>query len=151
MEKVETLDINQAISIDLGTSANLMAGVDTLGNSFLVDSRQSKAMNQLYNKRIANRKKGKERDYWDNICDRITRKRNHQMRDMVNKSARIVINHCLTRGIGTIVVGWNERIKDSANMGKKTINNLFKCLWRSLKLGLVSYAKYMAFAMWRLL
>jgi transposase len=28
------LDISQALSIDLGTSANLMAGVDTYGNSF---------------------------------------------------------------------------------------------------------------------
>jgi len=47
------LDVNLALSIDLGTSSNLMACVDTLGNSFLVDSRQAKSMNQLYNKRVA--------------------------------------------------------------------------------------------------
>jgi IS605 OrfB family transposase len=112
------LDPSQALSIDLGTSSNLMACVDTLGNSFLVDSRQAKAMNQLYNKRVANRKKGKAKDYWDKALDGITRKRNHQMRDMINKSARLVVNHCLKHGIGTIVVGWNEGIKDGCNMGK---------------------------------
>ncbi|BAZ14578.1 transposase [Calothrix sp. NIES-4071] len=114
------LDINQALSIDLGTSANLMACVDTCGNSFLVDSRHAKSMNQLYNKRVAKHKEGKPLIYWDNFLDKITRKRNHQMRDMVNKAARMAINHCLTHGLGTIVVGWNEGIKDGADMGKKS-------------------------------
>lgn len=114
------LDINQALSIDLGTSANLMACVDTLGNSFLVDSRQAKSMNQLYNKRIANHKEGKPKAYWDSFLDQITRKRNHQMRDMVNKAARIAVKHCLSHGIGTIVIGWNEGIKNGADMGKKS-------------------------------
>lgn len=120
MEKVETnLDENQALAIDLGTSTNLMACVDTKGNSFLIDSRQAKAMNQLYNKRVANRKKGKTQDYWDSVLDGITRKRNHQMRDMVNKAARVVVNHARANGIGTIVIGWNDGIKDGCNMGKK--------------------------------
>lgn len=51
---------------------------------------------------------------------RITEKRNRQMRDAVNKSARIVINHCLQNNIGTIVFGWNQGQKQEANMGKKT-------------------------------
>ncbi len=111
------LDVNQALSIDLGTSSNLMACVDTLGNSFLVDSRQAKSMNQLFNKRVAKHKKGKPQAYWDDFLDQLTRKRNHQMRDMVNKAARIAVNHCLTHGIGTIVVGWNQGIKNGSDMG----------------------------------
>jgi len=114
------LDVNQALSIDLGTSSNLMACVDTLGNSFLVDSRHAKSMNQLYNKRVANYKQGKSQHFWDGFLDRITRKRNHQMRDMVNKGARLAVDHCLTHGIGTIVVGWNIGIKDGADMGKQS-------------------------------
>lgn len=113
------LDVERALSIDLGTSTNLMACVDTNGHSFLVDSRQAKSMNQLYNKRVAERKKGKPQAYWDSFLDKITRKRNHQMRDMVNKAARLAVNHCLTHGIGTIVVGWNQGIKDGCNMGPR--------------------------------
>jgi hypothetical protein len=39
------LDLNQALSIDLGTADNLAACVDTLGNSLLIDARAMKAMN----------------------------------------------------------------------------------------------------------
>jgi IS605 OrfB family transposase len=113
------LDPSQAVAIDLGTAANLMAAVDTAGRSFLVDARQAKAMNQLYNKRVAQRKEGKPQDYWDSTLDRFTRKRNHQMRDMVNKAARLVINHCIEHRIGTIIVGWNDGIKHGSNLGKQ--------------------------------
>ena len=102
------LDINQALSIDLGTADNLAAGVDTLGNSFLIDSRHIKAMNQLWNKKVSTRKDGQPADYWDNWLDRVTRKRNHQMRDGINKAAKLIINHCLKYGTGTLVIGWNQ-------------------------------------------
>jgi putative transposase len=114
------LNVNEALSIDLGTSANLMACVDTFGNSFLVDSRHAKSMNQLYNKRVAKHKEGKPLFIWDSFLDKITRKRNHQMRDMINKAARLAVNHCLTHGIGTIVIGWNEGIKNGSDMGRKS-------------------------------
>ncbi len=116
-----TLDINQALSIDLGTADNLAACVDTLGNSFLIDSRQMKAMNQLYNKKVSTRKEGLAQDYWDAWLDEITRKRNHQMRDGINKAAKLIIDHCLKYGIGTLVIGWNQGFKLNANMGN--LNN----------------------------
>jgi len=115
------LDINQALSIDLGTADNLAACVDTLGNSFLVDARAMKAMNQLWNKKVSTRKEGKPQGYWDNWLDRITRKRHHQMRDGVNKAAKLMINHCLKYGIGTLAIGWNEGFKTNANLG--SLNN----------------------------
>jgi len=115
------LDINQALSIDLGTADNLAACVDTLGNSFLIDARAMKAMNQLWNKKVATRKEGKSEGYWDNWLERVTRKRNHQMRDGVNKSALLIVNHCLKFGIGTLIVGWNEGFKSNSNLGK--VNN----------------------------
>ena len=132
-KKAHTLNADEALGIDLGTASNLMACVDTMGNSFLVDSKQAKAMNQLYNKRIAQRKKaqccrgklppanmrGKSVDYWDIVCDAITRKRNNQMRDMVNKAAKLVVDYCTSKGLGTLVVGWNQGIKDECNMGRR--------------------------------
>ena len=112
------LDVNQALSIDLGTADNLAACVDTLGNSLLVDARTMKAMNQLWNKKVSTRQENKPEGYWDNWLDRVTRKRNHQMRDGINKAARLIINHCLESGIGTLVIGWNEGFKNSVNMGR---------------------------------
>ena len=115
------LDINQALSIDLGTADNLAACVDKLGNSLLIDARVMKAMNQLWNKKVSTRKEGKPEAYWDNWLDRVTRKRNHQMRDGINKAAKLIIDHCLKYGIGTLVIGWNQGFKESANMGR--VNN----------------------------
>ncbi len=115
------LDINQALSIDLGTADNLAACVDTLGNSLLIDARAMKAMNQLWNKKVSTRKEGKAEAYWDNWLDCVTRKRNHQMRDAINKAAKLIINHCLKHGIGTLVIAWNEGFKTNANMGR--LNN----------------------------
>lgn len=112
------LDVNQALSIDLGTADNLAACVDTLGNSLLIDARVMKAMNQLWNKKVATRKEGKPQAYWDSWLDRVTRKRNHQMRDGINKAAKLIIDHCLKYGIGTLVIGWNEGFKLSANIGR---------------------------------
>jgi putative transposase len=43
-KKQHNLDIGQTLSIDLGTADNLAACVDTLGNSFLINSRAMKAM-----------------------------------------------------------------------------------------------------------
>ncbi|NJL61160.1 MAG: IS200/IS605 family element transposase accessory protein TnpB [Methylacidiphilales bacterium] len=119
--QVHDLDINQALSIDFGTADNLAACVDTLGNSLLIDARDMKAFNQLWNKKVATRKEGKPQAYWDEWLDRVTRKRNHQMRDGINKAAKLIIDHCLKYGIGTLVIGWNESFKNNANMGR--VNN----------------------------
>ncbi|BAU14140.1 transposase IS605 OrfB [Leptolyngbya sp. NIES-3755] len=119
--QTNALDMNQALSIDLGTADNLAACVDTLGNSLLIDARAMKAMNQLWNKKVATRKEGKEQAYWDGWLDRVTRKRNHQMRDGINKAAKSMISHCLRYGIGTLVIGWNQGFKLDANMGR--LNN----------------------------
>ena len=114
-----SLDIEQALSIDLGTADNLAACVDTLGNSFLIDARVMKAMNQLWNKKVATRKEGKPEGYWDNWLDCVTRKHNHQMRDGINKAAKLIVSHCLKYSIGNIVCGWNQGFKSNVNMGKK--------------------------------
>ncbi|GET42273.1 transposase, IS605 OrfB [Microseira wollei NIES-4236] len=74
------LDISRALSIDLGTADNLAACVDTNGNSFLIDARAMKGMNQLWNKKVSTRKEGKPEGYWDKWLERVTRRRNHQIR-----------------------------------------------------------------------
>ncbi len=119
--KQHDLDYDRALSIDLGTADNLAACVDTLGNSFLIDARAMKAMNQLWNKKVATRREGKPTGYWDSWLDRATRKRNHQMRDGVNKAAKLIVDHCLKYGIGNLVIGWNQGFKSNVDMGK--LNN----------------------------
>ena len=54
----------------------------------------------------------------DAELDRVTTKRNNQMRDAINKTARFLVNHCQRNKIGTVVFGWNPGHKDGANMGR---------------------------------
>jgi len=68
---------------------------------------------------VATRKEGKPEGYWDNWLDRVTRKRNHQMRDGINKAAKLIVDHCLKYDIGNLVIGWNQGFKSHVNMGKK--------------------------------
>lgn len=112
------VDQDRVLGIDHGLN-NWLTCVSNVGTSLIVDGKHLKSINQWYNKSIAKIKIGKPQGFWSNRLAAITEKRNRQMRNAVNRAARIVINHCLENRIGTIVFGWNEGQKDSANMGKK--------------------------------
>lgn len=112
------LNINNVLSIDHGLD-NWMTCISNVGTSFIVDGKHLKSLNQWYNKRVATIKENKSQDFWCKLLDRITSKRNRQMRDAVNKAAKLVIAHCLDNNIGTVVFGWNKGQKQSSSMGKK--------------------------------
>ncbi|EAW33720.1 RNA-guided endonuclease TnpB family protein [Lyngbya sp. PCC 8106] len=106
------------LGIDPGLN-NWLTCVSTTGKSFIIDGKKVKSQNQWYNKQVAKLKTGREQGYWDENLAAITEKRNRQMRDNVNKAARFIINWCLKNRVSTIVFGWNQRNKDSINIGKK--------------------------------
>ena len=116
------LDPEKSLSIDPGLD-NWLTCTDSLGHGFIIDGKHLKSLNQWYNKRMATIKEGQEQDFWCKMLDRITGKRNRQMRDAVNKAARLVINHCLENGIGTLIFGWNKGQKQASNMGRKSNQN----------------------------
>lgn len=113
-----TLDKSQALGIDPGLN-NWLTCVDTRGNSFIVDGRHLKSVNQWYNKYVASLKEGKPQGFWSKRLAATTEKRNRSLRDAINKAARIVVNHCLENSIGRIVFGWNQGIKQEVKLGKK--------------------------------
>ncbi|NEP30855.1 MULTISPECIES: IS200/IS605 family accessory protein TnpB-related protein [Moorena] len=122
IEDNPNLDYSQAWSFDHGGD-NWLTGVSTHGKSLILDGRKLKSMNQGYARLVAKYKTGKPEFYWDTNLDRVQRNRNNQMRDAVNKAARFIINRCLNDRIGNIVIGWNERQKDSINIGRRGNQN----------------------------
>lgn len=113
------VDPAKCLGLDHGLN-NWLTGVSNTGTSFLIDGKHLKSINQWYNKSVAKLMEGKDNGFWSKRLANLTEKRNRQMRDAVNKVARMVINHCLENQIGTLVFGWNKGQKDSANMGCKT-------------------------------
>ncbi len=117
--KTTDLDPANALGIDHGLT-NWLTCVSNVGTSFIVDGLHLKSVNRWYNKQVSRLKDGKPQGFWTKKLAHVSEKRNRQMRDAINKAARIVIQHCQENNIGTIVFGWNTGQKNNANMGAKT-------------------------------
>lgn len=126
---------NSAISIDLGVD-NLAACVDTNGASFLVDGKPIKSINQWYNKRNAYLQSIKDKQGikgFTNQQVKLVAKRNNQVRDYLNKTARFIVNHCIRNQIAQVIVGYNPGIKQEINIGKCNNQNFVQIPFHSLR------------------
>ena len=112
------LDYSHALSIDHGVKFWLSV-VTTKKKSFIVEAPQLKTAIWKYQQKVKHYKQGKSSFYWDEYLDKLTAKYNLQVRDAVNKAARFIINHCLSQGIGNLVIGWNKGNKLWINLGRK--------------------------------
>ena len=112
------VDKTKVLGIDHGLS-NWLTCVSNVGTSFIIDGKHIKSLNRWYNKQVASIKENKPQGFWSKKLAAITEKRNRQIRDAINKTARIVINHCLDNRIGRVVFGWGQGIKQEINLGKK--------------------------------
>ena len=121
--KVETVqadvDINRVLGIDPGLN-NWLTCLSNVGTSFIIDGLHLKSLNQWYNKRVSVLKENQPQGFWSKQLAGITEKRNRQIRDAVNKAARLVLNHCIGSKIGTVVFGWNKGQRQEINLGSKT-------------------------------
>ena len=117
---IESIALNKSnvLGIDHGLN-NWLTCVSNVDTSFVIDGLHLKSLNQWYNKSVAKIKENKPYSFWSKRLERITEKRNRQIKDAVNKAARIVVNHCLENNIGTLVFGWNEGQKNGSELGKK--------------------------------
>jgi IS605 OrfB family transposase len=126
------LDKSHALGIDPGVT-NLLTCVSTRGESFIVDGKKIKSLNQWYNKEISRLKTGKPQGFWSNKLAAITEKRNRQMRDAINKVARLIVNYCLDKNLGTVVFCWNKGNKQGINIGNRNNQNFVQIPLARLK------------------
>lgn len=115
------LNKDKCLSIDVGLE-NLATCVDSDGSSFIVDGRKLKSINHYYNK-LKSKKQSildKQGYKYSNSMYQLIKKRNNKTNDYIKKSARLIINHCITNDIGTLIVGYNSDFKRNINLGKTT-------------------------------
>ena len=140
VDEIAEVDINKAVAIDFGLN-NLATVVSTTDESFIVDGRWLKSKNQWFNKRRAQLVSHKDkrgvtfrRRVAGNSAPQgikhLTKKeawlsyrRQNQVNDYLNKAARYITNFCLSRKIGTIIVGYNPTLKQNSNLGKRNNQN----------------------------
>ena len=116
----EELDFNKALSIDVGIN-NLATCVTSEGNSFILDGRKLKSINQWYNKNNSRLQSIKDKQHITvktKQQSRLERKRINQINDYISKCARHIINYCLDNSIGNIVIGYNPTLQKESNLGR---------------------------------
>ena len=121
-EVQSNLNKNKALAIDFGIN-NLCTCVTNTGESFIIDGKRLKSINQWFNKRNAYLQSIKDKQdikvKYTKRQNSNLRDRNNKVNDYMNKTARKIIDYCLDNDIGTIVVGYNETFQKDVKLGKR--------------------------------
>ena len=117
------VDRDKFLGIDLGLD-NLAACVTSEGASFIIDGKEIKSYNRLYNKENARLQSIKDKQKIKGFTAQQTRnlrKRNARIDHAMSVAAKRIIAYCINHRIGNIVVGYNLDWKREINIG--TCNN----------------------------
>ena len=116
------LNTTNALALDLGIN-NLVTAVSSKGETFIIDGRRLKSINQWFNKKNARLQSIKDKQHFGKKTTSrqkaIARRRNNRINDYMNKTARRVIDYCIDHDIGTLVAGYNETFQKDSNIGKR--------------------------------
>lgn len=134
---------NNALAVDLGIN-NLMTCVANKGNSFIVDGKHLKSVNQYTNKKSArlNSILDKQKIKSSKKLDRLWEKRNNIVKDYILKSCRHVVEYCKSNDIGNIVLGFNEDMTRSVNLGKSNNQKITNLPMGKIKEALTYMCKF---------
>ena len=137
------LNKENGLGIDLGIN-NLCTCVTNNGETFIIDGRKLKSINQYYNKTNAKLQSIKDKQKIKRTTLRqkkIAKKRNNRINDYLSKSARIIINYCLNNDIGKIVLGYNEDFQRNSNIGSINNQNFVNIPYRKIRDKLIYLCK----------
>ena len=130
------LNTTNALALDLGIN-NLVTGVSSKGETFIIDGRRLKSINQWFNKKNARLQSIKDKqDYGRKPTNRqkaLARRRNNRINDYMNKTARRVIDYCIDHDIETLVVGYNETFQKDSNIGRRNNQTFVNIPYGKLK------------------
>ena len=116
-------DNKRYMSIDLGID-NLASCSSNVTNSFIINGKPVKSINQFYNKKKAklqselelkNKKKSSKQ------IQNLTLKRNNKIKDYFHKASRYIVNQLVNQSINTLIIGKNDGWKQETNIGN--VNN----------------------------
>jgi IS605 OrfB family transposase len=125
-------NIQKSMAIDLGIS-NLATCVTTDNESFIIDGKHLKNINQFYNKQKAKYQSSlpKDRKYSKRLA-KLDGRRNRQVEDYLNKSVITIISKIKELNVDELIIGWNKSIKTGGiknaklkGKKKKKVNQTF--------------------------
>lgn len=119
-------DNNRYMSIDLGVSNFATVITNTDYQSFVMNGKGLKSINQYYNKRKAHYQEIAERMNNTKTTKRLqalTFKRECQINDLQHKMSRCIVDKAKELNISRIVIGYNPGWKQESSLGKKNNQN----------------------------
>lgn len=126
VEEKELLpDNGRYASIDFGIN-NLCSVASNCCNSFIINGKPVKSINQFYNKKKAKLQKRLKKCQNKNKSKKLTNlteKRNRKVKDYFHKASRYIVNQLVSNQINTLVIGYNKGWKQEVNIGKKNNQN----------------------------
>ena len=130
------LNTNNALALDLGIN-NLVTAVSNSGQSFIIDGKRLKSINQWFNKENARLQSIKDKQHFGrkptNRQKTVARNRNNKVNDYMNKTVSRVIDYCIINNIGTLVVGYNETFQHNSHIGKQNNQNFVNIPYGQLR------------------
>lgn len=129
------LNQNNVIGIDLGLN-NLITMVNNIGKQpIIIKGKIVKSINQFYNKINSFLQSIKDKQGYEFQTKQqmiILKKRNNQIRDCFHKISHWIIQYCIQKDIGTIVIGYNQQWKQEINLGKRNNQNFVQISFAKL-------------------
>lgn len=122
MKKQPTTTTN-ALSCDLGVD-QLLSCATNKGDTFLIDGKKLKSINQYFNKTISNQQQknienGISKRIVTNRMAKLWNKRESQINGYISQTIGLVFKKAKELDIDTIVVGYNAGWKQGSDIGKK--------------------------------
>lgn len=117
------LDAEKAMGIDLGVN-NLATCVTNTGESFIVDGKKLKSINQWYNKELSRLSRIKDKQgikCYTKQQYKLTTKRNNRINNYIYCAAKKIVEYCIDNKIGNVAVGYNDGFQSRSNLGR--VNN----------------------------
>ena len=114
-------DNGRYAAIDLGID-NLCSISSNCCNSFIINGKPIKSINQYYNKkkaRLQRRLKKCQNKNKSKRINKLTEKRNRKIKDYFHKTSRYIVNQLVSNQINTLIIGYNKGWKQEVNIGKR--------------------------------
>ena len=122
---------NNILSIDVGIN-NLMTLVTTNNNSYIIDGKKLKSINQFYNKQKAKYQSKLVNSKYSKRLRKLDIRNKNRVDDYINKAVNQVITISKENHVGKIVIGYNKGLKQKGvksnlltNKEKAKINQSF--------------------------
>ena len=133
-------DNGNYLSIDLGLN-NLATCTSNFSQSFIINGKPLKSINQYYNKKLAKLKSEleiKNNKKSSKQTQKLTLKRNSKIKDYLHKTSKYIINQAVNKSLNTIIIGKNKEWKQEINIGRVNNQNFVQIPFNQL-ISLLSY------------